>query len=383
MSTKITSRGRHCMVVHNYYPHSETRVIREAQALIEHGYEVDVLCLRAANEPAIDTDAGVTVYRLPVKRHKGSGASVQLLEYLLFFSLAFAKLAVLHRRRRYAVVQIHNLPDFLVFAGLVPKLTGARVILDIHDLMPEFYASRFRTSLASWPVRLVGVQEQLSCRFADHVISVTDLWRDTLVGRGLPANKTSVVMNVADGRIFQRQPVEPASGSTGECFRLIYHGTLSQRYGIDLLLRAVDVVRHQVPHIRLLIHGRGEYLATLQRLAAELSLDAHVQFSTQSLPTADLPRMIQTADIGVVPYQRDVFTDGILPTKLMEYVALGVPVIAARTPAIASYFNDSMVQFFKPGDVQSLAGAILALHNDRQRREALAHNADTFNQQHS
>jgi glycosyltransferase involved in cell wall biosynthesis len=93
--------------------------------------------------------------------------------------------------------------------------------------------------------------------------------------------------------------------------------------------------------------------------------------------------MIKKADVGLVPYRRDLFTDGILPTKLMEYVALGVPVIAARTPVIETYFDETMVQFFTPGEPEDLARCILALHADRQRLTALAQNADRFNQRYN
>jgi len=370
------------MVVHAYYPLGETRVEREARALIDHGYEVDVICLRAEGEPAVDTEDGVGVYRLPVERHKGSGPAVQLLEYLAFFALAFVKLAVLHRRRRYRVVQVHNLPDFLVFAALVPKLTGARVILDLHDLMPEFYVERFQRSLDSLPVRLFRWQEWLSCRFADHVITVTELWRQALIERGQPADKVTVVMNVADDRIFHRDAATDAPGDDGG-FRLIYHGTFTQRYGIDLAIRAVNLVRQKIPEVHLTVHGAGEYREALMKLTDELNLREHVHFSTRFVPTSELPKLIRRADVGVVPYRRDVFTDGILPTKLMEYVALGVPAIAARTPAIAAYFDETMVQFFTPGDPDDLARCILALHSDRKRLAQLAQGAEKFNQRYN
>jgi glycosyltransferase involved in cell wall biosynthesis len=383
MKNNGTSERRHCMVVHNYYPQREPRVEREAQALVDHGYKVDVICLRAENEPAFAVVDRVSVYRLPVKRHKGSGAAVQMLEYLTFFAMASSKLAALHRQHRYAVVQIHNLPDFLIFAGLLPKLTKTRLLLDIHDLMPEFYVSRFNSSMQSWPVRLVRLQEQLSCRFADHVISVTDLWRDALISRGMPAEKVSVVMNVANDRIFGQPRAAEAVARDAGCFRLFYHGTLTKRYGIDTAIQAVGLLRQQIPGIQLTIHGVGEYRDALVQLVEELDLGQHVQFTSHYIPTTELPQFIRQADLGVVPYRRDVFTDGILPTKLMEYVALGVPVIAARTPVIEAYFDESMVEFFTPGDHQDLARRILALHADRQRLTTLAQNADKFNQRYN
>ena len=192
------------MVVHAYYPLMETRVEREALALRDHGIEVDVICLRYDQEEPTSLEEGVRVYRLPVKRHRGKGMLVQLLEYLTFFALAFLRLTFLHVRKRYDVVQVHNLPDFLVFAALIPKLTGAKIILDLHDLMPEFYAERTQQPMTSLGVRVIQWQERVSCRFADHVITVTQLWRRFLIERGQPPEKVAVVMNVGDDRAFHR-----------------------------------------------------------------------------------------------------------------------------------------------------------------------------------
>ena len=374
---------RHCMVVHAYYPLSETRVEREAQALIKHGYEVDVICLRDEGEPGIETEAGVNIYRLPVKRHKGRGLVVQLLEYLAFFVLVLAKLVILHRRRRYGIVQVHNLPDFLVFAALGPKLGGAKLILDLHDLMPEFYAARFNRSLTSWPVRLVLWQEQLSCRFADQVITVSEHWRETLIRRGVPAQKCGVVMNVADESIFHGPEARGSRSPNGSKFRLIYHGTLVQRYGLDLAIQAVDRVRQDIPDIHLTLLGKGEYVDTLIRMVQELHLNNHVAIYNEMRPAQELPEIIRAADLGIVPYRNDAFTDGLLPTKLMEYAALGLPAIAARTTAIETYFGNTMVELFEPGNVDDLAGRIRNLYQSPKRLAELAQGSRKFNERYN
>jgi glycosyltransferase involved in cell wall biosynthesis len=374
---------RHCMVVHAYYPVREPRVEREARALIDQGYEVDVICLQGDGEPARATEHGVSVYRMPLKRHRGRGLWFQLLEYVTFFLLAAVSLTMLHTRRRYGVVQLHNPPDFLVFAALIPKLTGARVVLDIHDVSPEFYASRFNTTMDSWPVRLVRWQEQCACRFADLVITVTKTWQDTLIARGVAPHKVMVVMNVADDRAFHSIAAEDLPARTEGKFHILYHGTITKRYGIDLLIRAVADVRAQIPEVNLTIHGLGDYRDDLLRLASELDMDRHVTFSTHFVPTPELPAFIREADLAVVPYRRDVFTDGILPTKLMEYAAAGVPAIAARTPVIAAYFDDTMVQFFTPGDTDDLAKKILACYADRPRMVAMVQQARRFCERHN
>lgn len=369
---------RHCMVVHAYYPLAETRVEREAMALLQQGTAVDIICLQKGNEPAVAVVNGVQVHRLPVQRHRGSGLAVQILEYLTFFILAFARLTKLNRQKRYNVVQVHNLPDFLVFVALVPKLTGAKIILDLHDLMPEFYAERFQRPMGSLLVRIIRLQEWLSCRFADHVITVSELWRQALIKRGQPASKVSVVMNVADDHIFH--PDAAAHAPENGHFRLIYHGFMGQRHGLDLALRAIYQVRQAAPGICLTLHGSGEYRAVLKTMVDELDLQDCVQFSTTNVPTAELPKLLKTADLAIVPYRDGVFTGGILPTKLMEYAALGMPAIVAHTPGIAAYFDETNVQFFTPGDVDELASCILALYSDRSRLAGLARNIGKFNE---
>jgi glycosyltransferase involved in cell wall biosynthesis len=361
------------MVVQGQYPLSETRVQRQAEQLVARGYEVDVICSRKHGEPARARYRGVEIHRLPVPLNR-AGLAGQFLGYAAFLALASVRLAMLHLGRRYRTVQIHNLPDFLVFCAMVPKLLRVPVVLDLHDLMPEFFAGRFgdrRRMLA----RLIRVQERLACRFADHVITVSEHWRETLIARGVPAGKCSVVMNVADERIFAARPRGPRANGA---FRLLYHGTLHQRYGLDLAIQAVSLLRDEIPELRLEILGRGPHAPALAALRDQLGLDRQVALFDRFLPATDLPPIIVRADLAVVPYRNDPFTDELLPTKLMEYAALRVPCVAARTTAIAAYFRDTMVEFFTPGDAADLARCIQELHLDRARLAELARRSPNF-----
>jgi glycosyltransferase involved in cell wall biosynthesis len=259
---------------------------------------------------------------------------------------------------------------------------GARVILDLHDLMPEFFAAKFNKSINGFVVKIIIWQEQLSCRFADHVITVTDNWKETLIKRGLPPSKVSVVMNLADERVFCQSNSEGEDPKSNGHFQLFYHGNLTYRYGIDLAIRAVGIVQNQIPDIQLHIHGWGDYSQKLVELTKELGLKDHIHFSSQSLPTSALPELIRQADVCLVPYRNDIFTDGILPTKLMEYAALGIPVIAAQTTTISRYFDGSMVQFFNPGDAQGLANCIISLYLEPSRLSQLIHGIIEFNRKY-
>lgn len=378
-------KKRHCMVVYALYPYSETRVQRQAEALVQNGYAVDVICPTRPGKPPTDEHNGVKIYRVAKRwqRRKNGGLITQLLNYLGFFILASLKLLRLHLKQNYAVVQAHNVPDFLVFTALIPKLLGARVILDLHDLMPEFFQEKTGQDSESFSLRLILLQERLSCRFADHVITVTEHWRQALIKRGVPPEKCSVVMNLADTRIFQLLPKKRFISNNGNQFRLFYHGFMTKRYGLDLILLAMEKIRLEIPHIHLTLVGGGDYRDNLIQLAEELQLkNDHVEF-IQTKPVEELPSLIAAADVAVVPYRDDIFADTLLPTKLMEYAAMGLPAIVARTTAISSYFDERMVKFFKPDDVDELADCIIELYNNPGQRQKLSEGIRRFNEHYN
>ena len=396
MANRTSARPRHCMVVHAYYPLGETRVQREAERLVRAGYAVDVICLRDSDERPRESHRGVEIHRLAVRLDKRS-LGRQFASYVNFGFRAAAKIARLQHRHQYRSVQVHNLPDFLVFCAIVPKLRRVPVILDLHDLMPEFFAGRFvanddgvatgseahatsigrRRRILGW---LIERQEWLACRFADHVITVSEHWRQALIRRGVPAEKCSVVMNVADEEIFRppvRRPVAP------DTFSLIYHGSVTRRYGLDLAVRAIATLRDEIPGIRLTILGKGDAMPELAALRTELGLERNVELRDEYMHAEQLPDLIARADLGIVPYRDDVFTDGLLPTKLMEYAAMGVPCVAARTTAIEAYFLDTMVAFFTPGDADDLASRVRALYESPDLRRTLARGSREFVRRHN
>lgn len=377
------SSKRHCMVVHAHYPDGETRVQRQAEALLRHGYSVDVVCLRGKKEEKEEICNGVRVIRLPVRYKAYDNVYGKFIEYFRFLILAMIKLVPLYFQKKYATIQLHNLPDSLIFAAWIPKLFGAKLILDLHDLMPEFYRARFGGDTNHIAVRLLYLQQKLSCAYADHVITVSKMWREKLINLGVPPEKCSVVMNVADHTVFHPNGKKRTPPTKDDGLHLIYHGAVAHRHGIDLTLQAVNQVRDQIPNIQFTIHGRGPYFRELKNMAQSLNLQDHVHFSDKFVPVEDLPDLIGTADVGLAPYRPDIFMDEIVPTKLMEYAALGMPAIAARTSGIEAYFNETMVELFTPGDVDGLSQCILKLYQDQNRFAQLMAGALSFNQQYN
>jgi glycosyltransferase involved in cell wall biosynthesis len=247
--------------------------------------------------------------------------------------------------------------------------------------MPELFAGRFGQE-KSLTTRLIRIQERLACRFADHVITVTELWRQALIKRGVPENKCSVVMNVADENIFHLSDHTRVQQHSKDSFRLIYHGSFVERNGLDLAIMAIDRVRYDIPGIHLNLVGYGEYYPKMVQMIDELGLHKHVSIDHLHL-AEELPEIILSCHLGIVPIRSNVFTDTALSTKLMEYAALGLPAIAAQTTANEIYFNNSNTEFFEPGNLDDLVHKIRILYSNPDRMAELARGSQNFNQRYN
>jgi glycosyltransferase involved in cell wall biosynthesis len=345
---------------HGEYP-EDPRVRREVRALVDRGHQVDVVCLRGAGVRGA-APPGVRVFRLRMA-HRRLGSARYALEYGFFFLAAAVVAGLLHLRRRYDVVQVNTMPDFLVFAAAGPRLAGARVLLDLHEVMPELAASKFGLAMDSPLVRLLAALEQRAIRFADRSLAVSQPCLDRYVARGADQSRFTVVMNAADPALFAPRPRPPRRGP----LRVVSHGTLVPRYGFDTLVEAVSVL----PDVRLEILGQGEARPDLESLITALGLTDRVRLAGR-VPLEDIADRLRKADVGVVANRADPFTDLVVPTKLLELVALGVPAVTARTKAIEAHFDGDTLAWFTPGDSADLARALAGVAADAGAAEAMA-----------
>jgi len=365
--------ARICMIAYTVYSR-DPRVRREAESLTERGDVVDFICLPERGGGITRNYNSVHLYPIRVGKYRGDSAFFYLAKYLGFFIRAFALVTWLSVKQRYDIVQVHTMPDFLVFAALTPKWLGAKVILDVHDLMPELYQSKFGRDRKQGIIRLITWIERRSIAFAHHALAVHTPHRDALVRHGNPVEKFSVLLNVPDARIFHRNGLSRTGGN----FRLIYHGTVARRHGLEVALRAIGSIRDDIPNLEFLVIGEGDDLGRIKMLVKQMKLHDCVRF-LESMPVEQLPEHLSQADIGIVPILYDDFTRYMLPLKLLEYVGMGIPTIVSETETIRAYFDDQMVRFCKPGDDKELANAILELYRDPARRAGLAENANRFN----
>ena len=345
------------MVVHGPYPVEETRVERENRVALEQGFEVDVIALREPGELPIEHSNGVRVIRLPFEHRRGFGLFQVIYEYVGFTLMAAVRVLLLHSRRRYRIVHVHNPPDFLVLAGLIPKLAGSRLILDIHDLAPELFELRYpKRGGSSLAVSLLRKVEAWAIRRADAIVTVHEPYRRELLQRGVPAEKITVVLNTLDEQVV---PESPQTSKGGSNFRVVYHGTIIWHYGIDTLVDAVAQLTEAVPDLRLELYGAGDALPDVRQRIEDHGLSHRAGVSGCFLPHDEVLARIHDASVGVVANLAIERNKSALPTKLLEYVALGIPVVSSDQPAIREHFTDEEITFFIPGDADSLARALL------------------------
>lgn len=347
--------------MHGPFPIKAPRTVREAAALVGSGWEVDVIATRRHGERSRETINGVNVIRLPLVHKRGVGLAQFFWEYFAFASLATALTAWRQLRRRYRVVQVKGPPDFLIVAAAVPKALGAKVVLDVHDLSSDMFSMRFEgrqwARAAESALRLV---ERVACSFAHAVVTVHEPYRQELARRSVPARKVTVVMNSVDERLLPREPLDP----TPAAFRIVYHGTVTPHYGVELMVDAFAHVREHVPDARLEIYGEGDQLPRVIARAAEIGVGDAVCSSDGYLPHEDVLAKVAGASVGVVPNLPVKLNRFALSTKLMEYVALRVPVVIADLPTLRAHFSEREACFFRAGDAAALAAALRSVAED-------------------
>ncbi len=362
------TRKKICMLAYTAYE-SDNRVRRYAESLAKRGDQVDVIALSGAQfrEP-VEEISGVTVYRIQHRdfneRHEWNYAT-RLVRFLWKSSAFICKL---HERNRYDVIHVHNMPDFLVFAAWYPKLTGAKLILDVHDIVPELFANKFKTKLTRTYVSVLKIMEKMSASFVDHVIVSNHLWRDTLVARSVPKGQCSVFLNHVDPAVFYRRERTRNDGK----FIVLFPGSLQWHQGLDIAIEAFVHFKRVVPNAEFHVYGGGggDKRAELTDLAEKLGLGDTVKvFEGVSLD--EIPEVIANADLGVVPKRADSFGNEAYSTKIMEFMSQGVPVVASRTKIDAFYFEEGIVHFFESGNSVAMAQAMLDVVTNSELRTEL------------
>jgi glycosyltransferase involved in cell wall biosynthesis len=364
---------RVCMITYSFYE-TDNRVMRYAETLAQRGDHVDVLALRRDGMPREETLNNVNVLRLQGRELNEKGRFSYLARIVQFLFRSMYEVSARHLHQKYDFVHVHSVPDFLVFAAWLPRISGTPVVLDIHDILPEFYNSKFGATSNSATFRFLQGVEKVSGRFSGHVIVANHIWQERLLSRSLEPGKCTVVLNSPDRSIFKKQGSRPARQGR---FSLLYPGSINWHQGLDLAIRAFGRIASQAPYADFHIYGEGPLKRDLVALVKELNLENRVLFH-KPVALREMAKIIEAADLGIVPKRSDNFGNEAFSTKILEFMAVGVPVLVADTLVDKYYFDDSVVRFFQAGNEEDLARCMLELIQNPDGRRLQAEQATRF-----
>ena len=351
---------RVAIAVHAIFP-GDPRVRRQSDALMEAGYEVDIICLRQPGEPSEEREGARRIIRLPVNR-SFVGFAGHIAEYLAFTAMVAWTLAREHRRRRYDLIQVATVPDFLAFAALPEKVAGVPMVLDLHEDMPEFFRDRFATPLLRPLMPIVTAASRASAAVADHLITVHEPLRQLSIDRGVPPGKIDVVMNSADARLFDPNRHVRRRFMADGVLRLIHHSNFQRIYGLDIAIEGLARLPDDLDW-RLDVYGDGPWRPQIESAIARTGMAARVTLHGRA-SLDDLPGLLAEADLGLVPSVDEPYLRYSLSTKLLEYAAMGVPIVATDLATFRHHFSADAIRFVPGGRPDALVTAIEELVAD-------------------
>ena len=371
MKKTFPKKYKVCMVMHQYY-FGDARVMGYAEALERAGVQVDVLCTQGQVEGHSEN---VRVISIPLG-HRRRNPVGYLFEYIMSLILFSIWLLVLFVRNRYQVIHVNNLPDFLIITGLIPKIFGAKLILDIHDPMPELFMAKYNKPSANLLVKIIQIQERLSSKLANVIITVNKECKNNLASRGIPANKIFIIRNFPDPTVFDRNRYDRKANLQSQVYTLICPGTIAPRYGLDVAIRALPQLVKRIPNIRYTIIGKWTSYATeLLNIAKQLGVSPNVQI-LPPIPRDQVPQTLVLADVGIYTACSSPHMDIAIPGKMLEYALMGIPIIASRLHVLEDWFDKSSVLFFESGNIQQFADCVLELYENPDLAQQLVQNMD-------
>lgn len=352
------------------YP-QDRRVHHEATSLVKAGYQVTVICPRARGQRELEIHDGVLLKRFRKPDVPPSNLGY-IVEYTVSIAAIFWESLWIFLNRDFDIIHAHHPPDMLAIIGAFYKLFGKKYVLDHHDLSPELYASRSQNSSRGLMYQLLKSFERFAFRIADQVIATNESYKQVEMGRGgVPEEDITVVRN---GPILNEFQLDTAKSDKSEPEKLIigYLGVIGVQDGTENLLHALHHLKRDLGRedFKALIVGSGDALAGLRILAKELQIDDLVEFTGWVNDRRQVARYLNSMDICVAPEPSNPYNDRSTMVKILEYMAMGKPIVAFDLPEHNASAKDSAI-YAHGNDVYDLATKISALMDDPERREQM------------
>lgn len=343
------------MIVYSHYPW-DPRVRKEAEALIRKGYSIDVICNKDGNQSESENVNGVNVHRIDFKIKRGSKLRY-VYQYGKFYMVAKAKLKKLDKEKKFDIIHVHSLPSYLVF--IAKKKKDRKIILDLHESFPHIFLARFPNKMIA---RFLSWIEKISANHANEIITVSETLKKIFIASGVKRNIT-VIMNVPDQDLTKINSTR--SNDLKNKFIINYSGSLIKERGLDVAIQAVNEIKEDVPNICLMIFGSGGEEEKLKHMVNEMKLEKYVYFGGM-ISSEKVMQYTKIADIGIIPWYSNPITEVGSPNKLFECLALGKPVILAKTKGLYDAMGENAI-FFEPGNYRDLGKKIVFAFKNKNK----------------
>lgn len=312
-----------------------------------------------------------------MNKYQGNNALFYLLSYLKFSIYVFFK--ALFNINKLSLIHYNNLPNFIIFSFLLNRIFGAKIILDFHDDLTITYITKYDIKQDGFIAKFLDMERYISAKMADYIITAVHKSEEEFLSKGCNKNNVTTILNVPHKDLF------PAiEGKKDKNYNVSFHGTITERLGLDIMLDALDLLKNRIPNIRLNIIGDGDYLLKLKKKATDRILSKNVWFSDKFVKVEDLPLLLSKMNIGIVPYKKNIYSDKYqLPVKIIENLIMGLPTIAPDFENIRRYFDDKSLIYFKPDDASDLADKIFFAYNNPNIVNSMVSNSKLFFESYS
>lgn len=315
------------IIVENLPLPFDRRVWQEANSLVKAGHEVSVICpVGKGYEKKFEQINGIDIHRhsLPME---GGAALGYLIEYSMALFWQFFLSMKIFFRRGFDVIQACNPPDNIFIIGLFFKFfCRKKFVFDHHDINPELYIAKFGRKDFLYKIMLWW--ERLTFFTADYSIATNESYKRIAIERGkMSPDRVAVVRSGPSLERLKRVPPNP-EWKKGKKYLVGYLGVIGQQEGIDHLLAAAHHMIHggNRRDTHFVIIGGGTELNAMKEECRRLDLDAHVTF-TGRIPDEPMIEALCTADVCVNPDIANEMNDKSTMNKIMEYMALGKPIV--------------------------------------------------------
>ncbi len=365
------SAGDHVLMIVENNPFGiDVRVRQEANALTEAGYQVTAICPSDSKWHWRERIDEVWVYSYPAPL-AGQGFIGYLWEYSYSLAATFFLSILIFISHKFDFIHAANPPDTIVFVAAFYKVFGVRFIFDHHDIMPEMYEERFHGKGNRFIHNALLLTERLSCQMADGVVATNLSYKRIEIERDrVPEDNITIVRN---GPLLEKfKPVAPDAVLKEKAGTILgFVGLMAPQDGLDYLLRALYQLAYVLgkDDFYCVIIGKGSAMDEMKQLVKELKIADKVMF-TGFIPEADKFRYLSTVDICMDPDPSNAFNDRCTMIKMMEYMAMGKPIVAFDLPEHRVTAGDAAL-YAQPNDELDFARKIACLMEDISTRKAM------------